>query len=99
MRPKPANPIFSHLLLAVTGHGPAVKKIVKEEEHLTPSCEGANKTKLLALANLCALASLREIVYFFTPWDARATFQRPGGTTMNRGRPPLPRLIARPSWP
>jgi hypothetical protein len=35
--------------------------------------EDAKRTKPLSFALLCALASLREIVYFFTPSDARAT--------------------------
>ena len=32
--------------------------------------EGAKKTKQMSFASLCALASLREMVYFFTASDA-----------------------------
>ncbi len=47
----------------------AVKKPPEQEKHFTQSRkgpEGAKKTKRLFFASLCALASLREIVYFFT---------------------------------
>jgi hypothetical protein len=46
-----------------------VKKSLKEQKHFTQRRkvqEGAKKTKQLFFASLCALASLREIVYFFT---------------------------------
>jgi hypothetical protein len=47
----------------------AVKKSLKEQKHFTQRRkvqEGAKKRKQLFFASLCALASLREIVYFFT---------------------------------
>jgi hypothetical protein len=48
----------------------AVKKSREEQKHFTQSrkvAEGAKRTKQLSFASLCALASLREIVCFFTP--------------------------------
>jgi mRNA-degrading endonuclease RelE of RelBE toxin-antitoxin system len=47
----------------------AVKKSLEEQKHFTQRrkvLEGAKKTKQLSFAILCALASLREIVHFFT---------------------------------
>jgi hypothetical protein len=47
----------------------AVRKCREEQKHFTQRrkvAEDAKKTKKLLFANLCALASLREIVYFFT---------------------------------
>jgi len=46
-----------------------VKKSRQEQKHFTQrhkGAEDAKKTKQLFHASLCALASLREIVYFFT---------------------------------
>jgi hypothetical protein len=48
-----------------------VKKSLKEQKHSIPPTrdkvqEGAKNRKQLFFASLCALASLREIVYFFT---------------------------------
>jgi hypothetical protein len=46
-----------------------VKKSPEEQKHFTQrrkGLEGAKKTEQLLFASLCALASLREIVYFFT---------------------------------
>jgi len=50
-----------------------VKKSLEEQKHFTQGRkvqEGAKKRKQLFLASLCALASLREIVYFFTASEA-----------------------------
>jgi hypothetical protein len=50
-------------------HKEAVKKSLEEQKHFTQRRkvqEGAKKRKQLSFATLCALASLREIVYFFT---------------------------------
>jgi hypothetical protein len=52
----------------------AVKKSLNEQKHIAQRRKGAEaekKTKQLFNPNLCASASLREIVYFFTaskPW-------------------------------
>ena len=46
-----------------------MKKSQEEQKHFTQrrkALEGAKETKQLFFAILCALASLREIVYFFT---------------------------------
>jgi ABC-type multidrug transport system permease subunit len=51
----------------------AVQKSLKEQKHFTQRRkvqEGAKKRKQLLFASLCALASLREIVYFFTASEA-----------------------------
>ncbi len=56
--------------------GEAVKKSGNEQKHLAQRRKGAEtkqKIKELCIVNLCASASLREVVYFFTPSDARAT--------------------------
>jgi hypothetical protein len=52
-----------------------VKKSLKEQKHSIPPTrdkvqEGAKNRKQLFFASLCALASLREIVYFFTASQA-----------------------------
>ena len=47
----------------------AVKKSLNEQKHSTQRrkvAEGAKRTEQLFFASLCALASLREIVCFFT---------------------------------
>jgi hypothetical protein len=52
----------------------AMKKSLNEQKHFTQRrkvAEGAKKTKQLSLASLCALASLREIVYLFTASNAQ----------------------------
>jgi hypothetical protein len=56
----------------------AVKKSLEEQKHFIPPTrdkvqEGAKKRKQLFFASLCALASLREIVYFFTASPAVGT--------------------------
>jgi hypothetical protein len=60
----------SRLAGARRGHrSEAVKKSPEEQKHFTQrrkGLEGAKKTEQLLFASLCALASLREIVYFFT---------------------------------
>ena len=51
----------------------AVKKLQDEQKHFTQRrkvAEDAKKTRKLLFASLCALASLREIVCFFTPSQA-----------------------------
>ena len=58
-----------------------MKKFLGEQKHFirqpTDKVAGdAKKTKELLFAHLCALAPLREIVYFFTPSNARATAGR-----------------------
>ena len=55
-----------------------MKKSWEEQKHLIRQptdkvAKRAKKTKQLVVGNLCALAPLREIVYFFTASDARAT--------------------------
>jgi hypothetical protein len=65
-----------HLGRVPSRAGEAVKKFQDEQKHFTQRrkvAEGAKKTQKLLFASLCALASLREIVYFFTSWDARGT--------------------------
>jgi hypothetical protein len=50
-----------------------VKKFQEEQKHFTQRrkvAEGAKKTQKLLFASLCALASLREIVYIFTASSA-----------------------------
>jgi hypothetical protein len=53
-----------------------VKKSENKQNHLAQrrkDAEAEKKIKELFVPNLSASASLREIVYFFTPSDARAT--------------------------
>jgi hypothetical protein len=48
----------------------SVKKPRNEQKHLAQRRKGAEaekKTKQSPISNLCAFASLREVVYFFTP--------------------------------
>jgi hypothetical protein len=52
-----------------------VKKYLEEQKHFTPrrkAAKDAKKAKQSFIGNLCALASLREIVYFFTASECRA---------------------------
>jgi hypothetical protein len=66
----------------------AVIKSLKEQKHFTQrrkAQEGAKKRKQLFFARLCALASLREIVHFFTaskPFAQRAA--EPQGVVLDR---------------
>ncbi len=72
----------------------AVKKCREEQKHFTQRrkvAEDAKKTKKLLFANLCALASLREIVYFFTASMAWALIGRPFGAQQRVT--PCPRLL------
>src|SRR5208283_5920674 len=71
----------SSLLLSPKGTAQAneaVKKCREEQKHFTQRrkvAEDAKKTKKLLFASLCALASLREIVYFFTASSAWVNMQ------------------------
>ncbi|MGO8789029.1 MAG: hypothetical protein ACLQVL_16830, partial [Terriglobia bacterium] len=55
----------------------AVKKSIKEQNNSRKDAKterAAKQTKEFFFALLCALASLREILYFFTPSDGRVTY-------------------------
>jgi hypothetical protein len=63
-----------------------VKKFMNEQKHLAQRRRGAKvekKTKQLSISSLCASASLREIVHFFTPSSA---LQPQDGLTPGRVR-------------
>ena len=56
-----------------------MKKSLNEQKHLAQRRKGAEaekKTEQMSTSNLCASASLREIVYFFT---ASQPFHTAGG--------------------
>jgi hypothetical protein len=59
-----------------------VKKSLEEQKHFTQRrkvLEGPKKTKQLFFATLCAMASLRETVPFFTPSRALGYHLSPVG--------------------
>jgi hypothetical protein len=65
-----------------------VKKSPEEQKHFTQRrkvVEGAKKTKQLFFASLCALAPLREIVYFFTA-SCAVGYDLPPATRANISR-------------
>jgi hypothetical protein len=68
-----------------------VKKYLEEQKHFTQrrkAAKDAKKAKQLFIGNLCALASLREIVYFFTAsgvWAGHCLVQ----SEISRARSPL----------
>ena len=70
-----------------------MKKSLEEQKHFIPPTrdkvpEGAKKTKKLFFATLCALASLREIVYFFTTSAAMIPRRRDCAPAGAMERPP-----------
>ena len=80
----------------------AVKKFRNEQKHLAQRRRGAESTKKikqLFISNLCASASLREIVNFFTRSRQETVSQESGNDVNAPGypgssRPPFPPLIS-----
>ena len=53
-----------------------MNEFLQRQKHLAQrrrAAEARKKTRQLIISNLCASASLRAIVYLFTPSDARGT--------------------------
>ena len=76
----------------------AVKKSLNEQKHSTQRrkvAEGAKRTEQLFFASLCALASLREIVYSFTASQAVGEGALPSRYKTSGQAPPSPLPPAR----